>query len=1388
MEPSRDGGAHARRINTEFHDNSFEPDDDTWDDEIVQTPTKGGTSSFDRRKFIDTTTPTLEDEDAHNDDDDEDDDLDEEEEDEEDDVEEEMISLEQERRRRGHISNINNTTPQQQQQQHQSNNNIINNNNNDSLRRTPGAMQMHQSSRSSTELLGFGLALTTPIAGKQNRRSPASRPPRDPNKREDVSYTPASLSLTKNPHIQVSHHGAFSPNTLRLTEDLDNLLDEEEDDDDELLRKNQFFRNRAESDHNAGGAGAGGGEQTSWTQQYIFESEGGTAEVTRMGKKNRRVSAAGRRSRNSNNESPRDNHPAPPRQEQQQTVQQLLFEQQQQQQPTSRHNNNVRGGQQPQNQHDNDEVPQPLNFGGAFAPPHSNRGIFQRPVPTPNEPRRPSSDPPAFSSYSKPFVPQQQQHPQQQQQQQAFNQPRAFAPHDPRMGYPAPPPPMFNQHHQPAPFQQNSMMPGYDRAPRMNNSSFVPPNYMQGPHHGWPPPVMMPNNPYVNQHMPPQQQQPWGQETPWVDNSGFGYGLPPVVRMTPSPHAYPQPAFWQDPTVGYRNNSPTVAPPFAQQQQPPGSEHFRFDETTSFEEVDQSSRGNNNRNKGDSRVKRNDKKQQQQPKPGKVDKRKKVLSPPSPSSTTIKGGAAATTKRGGKGRKPEDEPENPEEAKRAELVESAETRAAFKEFYRNFRLNERSSIQEAEEYALKTLKSGSVPDKTHWRVYLELADLAKRSNKFEEARKLYSQVCELQPYASQGWLEFSKLEEECGHMNRCSKILNEGLKYCEISENLLTRAIKHEEKMNNLTRARELLARLKHVGIEKVWRTVLEGALLEGRAGNHAMARRVLKYLMHHVPWYGPLYLEAYRLERDLGRPDEALSIVEKGLKAIPRYGPLWFGAFRLCEILDFNDNAFHLPRTMRMFERAINSISRELVWKVHLEASQILERAALASIAGSPNKNLDNALFSCRKRVAMTVLSCPSNLSWKVWLAGGRMELSAGNLDAARSLFLRAHKVVPEKGRVATLLECARLEEFAGDMELARSILCKSRNELSTDWKVWLESVLLEIRDGEHSRALDLAKKALEKHSGTGRLWASLVQLRYIEGGEEAQYASLKKALRSVPKSGEVWCEGGRIHLNPFSKLFSLSEARRHLFFATRFTPQYGDGFLETLRLEMIERWILPMASCVWEAIQPLFVDQIEDTDNWISSLVIAGVKLLRMAASGESCAEFEGDSFDKSVLPSLRAQLETTSLDELFKTSNLELRCANADPNYGAMWFNCRHAPTDTARVVLRRTREQIVADVKDHAYIYVAAIIRRCGLMAATTTTKSKIHPKEFASMTLSVETILKSKTEIQNDTVLLESSALGFHFASGLVVLNRHKPLLEMTVLERKKALFGSDALF
>ena len=57
----------------------------------------------------------------------------------------------------------------------------------------------------------------------------------------------------------------------------------------------------------------------------------------------------------------------------------------------------------------------------------------------------------------------------------------------------------------------------------------------------------------------------------------------------------------------------------------------------------------------------------------------------------------------------------------------------------------------------------NLPRKVHWRILLDLADFAKRESKFDEAKILFKLITYLQPFAYQGWLEYAKMEEECGN-------------------------------------------------------------------------------------------------------------------------------------------------------------------------------------------------------------------------------------------------------------------------------------------------------------------------------------------------------------------------------------------------------------------------------------------------------------------------------------------------------------------------------------------------------------------------------------------------------------------------------------------------
>ena len=105
------------------------------------------------------------------------------------------------------------------------------------------------------------------------------------------------------------------------------------------------------------------------------------------------------------------------------------------------------------------------------------------------------------------------------------------------------------------------------------------------------------------------------------------------------------------------------------------------------------------------------------------------------------------------------------------------------------------------------------------------------------------------------------------------------------------------------------------------------------------------------------------------------------------KYGPLWFQYLRLYEKADFKvETPFeHLDNIIRLM---FNNISRELSWKVYIEAAQTYERINDKEAASD---FLSNAIFNS-----------PDNLKWKVWMIASRVEQKLGNTQKAKLLIER--------------------------------------------------------------------------------------------------------------------------------------------------------------------------------------------------------------------------------------------------------------------------------------------------------------------------------------------------------------------------------------------------
>ena len=101
---------------------------------------------------------------------------------------------------------------------------------------------------------------------------------------------------------------------------------------------------------------------------------------------------------------------------------------------------------------------------------------------------------------------------------------------------------------------------------------------------------------------------------------------------------------------------------------------------------------------------------------------------------------------------------------RQDLPETPNSKYKYKQISREMKEHEKNGFQTVIKETFQRILS--IPRKVHWRVVLDLADYAKRESRFKEAKLLFKLVSYLQPFAYQGWLEYAKMEEECGNQEK----------------------------------------------------------------------------------------------------------------------------------------------------------------------------------------------------------------------------------------------------------------------------------------------------------------------------------------------------------------------------------------------------------------------------------------------------------------------------------------------------------------------------------------------------------------------------------------------------------------------------------------------
>lgn len=164
--------------------------------------------------------------------------------------------------------------------------------------------------------------------------------------------------------------------------------------------------------------------------------------------------------------------------------------------------------------------------------------------------------------------------------------------------------------------------------------------------------------------------------------------------------------------------------------------------------------------------------------------------------------------------------------------------------------------------------------------------------------------------------------------------------------------------------------------------------------------------------------------------------------------------------------------------------------------------------------------------------------------------EAQVGDIKRVRVLLESVIRTNPK--HAPGWIAAARLEEFAGKIVAARSIIARGCDFCPKSEDAWLEN----IRLNDNHNAKIIAANAIQKNDRSVRLWTEAMQL---ETEPRAKKAVIRKALDHIPQSVMLWKEAVNLEEDP-------SDAKLLLAKATEIIPLSVELWLALARLETYE------------------------------------------------------------------------------------------------------------------------------------------------------------------------------------------------------------------------------
>ena len=226
----------------------------------------------------------------------------------------------------------------------------------------------------------------------------------------------------------------------------------------------------------------------------------------------------------------------------------------------------------------------------------------------------------------------------------------------------------------------------------------------------------------------------------------------------------------------------------------------------------------------------------------------------------------------------------------------------------------------------------------------------KREGFPRRARIVFLDLASEQPLFIPVWIEFYRMEIECGEYLSAHLILKSALAYHPKNELLLQKLIKVDEKLMDVASLMYTVEELVQMDTQKSLRTAMEGVASLARLGYRQFAASVYERVINNPRFsLGNFFLEFMNFEKHCGWYYELLRLSQTALQRYFKYGPLWFYCFTLIEHYytlmwrrDVVANRVDCRVYDEYMKKAVGCLTNDILWRVFFVQIQFCNRAVL--------------------------------------------------------------------------------------------------------------------------------------------------------------------------------------------------------------------------------------------------------------------------------------------------------------------------------------------------------------------------------------------------------------------------------------------------------------